>query len=81
MRTTTTSRVKMVFVPLQLSFRKAKSLHYLLLSLSLSFYCQGDFPGRDFKKLQPSKLHAAREVAEKPHSLVKAALFVDLICV
>lgn len=35
MRTTTTSRVKMLFVPLQLSLRKAKSLHYLLLSLSL----------------------------------------------
>jgi len=81
MRTTTTSRVKMLFVPLQLSLRKAKSLHYLLLSLS--FYCQGDFPRRDFKKLQPSKLHTAREVGEKPHSLVnlKAAPFADLICV
>lgn len=81
MRTTTTSRVKMLFVPLQLSLRKAKSLHYLLLSLSL--YCQGDFPRRDLKKLQPSKLHTAREVGEKPHSLVnvKAAPFADLICV
>lgn len=50
MKIATTSRVKMLFVPLQLSFRKAKSLHYLLLSLSL-FLLPGWFSRKRFLKI------------------------------